>query len=298
MLPVAASSAAAALHFIGIFAPGNIDHHNVQLVLTLAAIAALSAPASGFRQGRGGRRMRGADAGGRHGNAALCGGRRPLRRHACFLVGGRRASRAGAAASAPLSRSPRRSPSSPPFRPAPGWPPSATHTRSRNSRSRRSPAPASRPPPLAPLRRRFATRLARARRRSASLAAATVVLFFPQCLADPYAGLDPRLKTYWLSADHRGAAALERAETQSGDGRQLLCDAADRRSSLLVWKLRRDGASAAGAAGRGFPGRRDAVSIWQVRGSMFAIPLATIPLAAWVGEWRARAAAGGDRRRR
>ena len=36
-----------------------------------------------------------------------------------------------------------------------------------------------------------------------------------------------------------------------------------------------------------------AVSIWQVRGSMFAIPLATIPLAAWVGEWRARVAAGG-----
>ena len=32
---------AAALHFIGIFAPGEIDHHNVQLVLTLAAIAVL-----------------------------------------------------------------------------------------------------------------------------------------------------------------------------------------------------------------------------------------------------------------
>ena len=42
---------AAALHFIGIFAPGNIDHHNVQLVLSLAVLAALSAPESGFRQG-------------------------------------------------------------------------------------------------------------------------------------------------------------------------------------------------------------------------------------------------------
>ena len=43
----------AALHFIGIFAPGNIDHHNVQLVLTLAAIAALVAPdAARFRAAR------------------------------------------------------------------------------------------------------------------------------------------------------------------------------------------------------------------------------------------------------
>jgi hypothetical protein len=32
----------AALHFVGIFAPGNIDHHNVQLVLTLAALTALA----------------------------------------------------------------------------------------------------------------------------------------------------------------------------------------------------------------------------------------------------------------
>ena len=41
MLPVVVIGAAA-LHFIGIFAPGNIDHHNVQLVLSLAVIAALS----------------------------------------------------------------------------------------------------------------------------------------------------------------------------------------------------------------------------------------------------------------
>ena len=26
------------------------------------------------------------------------------------------------------------------------------------------------------------------------------MLLFPQCLADPYAGLDPRLKTFWLNA--------------------------------------------------------------------------------------------------
>ena len=32
---------AAALHFSGVFAPGDIDHHNVQLTLCLAAITAL-----------------------------------------------------------------------------------------------------------------------------------------------------------------------------------------------------------------------------------------------------------------
>ena len=34
---------AAALHFSGVFAPGDIDHHNVQLTLCLAAITALIA---------------------------------------------------------------------------------------------------------------------------------------------------------------------------------------------------------------------------------------------------------------
>ena len=43
VLPVLAIGGAA-LHFVGIFVPGNIDHHNLQLVLTLAAITALAAP--------------------------------------------------------------------------------------------------------------------------------------------------------------------------------------------------------------------------------------------------------------
>ena len=43
---------ASALHFTGIFAPGNIDHHNVQLVLTLAVVAALPRQPPGFAKGR------------------------------------------------------------------------------------------------------------------------------------------------------------------------------------------------------------------------------------------------------
>ena len=66
---------AAALHFIGIFAPGAIDHHNVQLVLASgqpvpAARGARKRPAA-LLAGACGR----ADAGGRHGNRALRRGR-------------------------------------------------------------------------------------------------------------------------------------------------------------------------------------------------------------------------------
>ena len=50
---------------------------------------------------------------------------------------------------------------------------------------------------LEPLRQRFATRLL-ALAGVGVAAAATVLLFFPQCLAAPYATLDPRLKTFFL----------------------------------------------------------------------------------------------------
>ena len=31
------------------------------------------------------------------------------------------------------------------------------------------------------------------------------------------------------------------------------------------------------------------VSLWQVRGALFSLPLAVLPLAEWVGSWRERA---------
>ena len=52
---------------------------------------------------------------------------------------------------------------------------------------------------FAPLHRRLATRLV-ALACSGAAAAAAVLLFFPQCLAAPYASLDPQLKTCHLSA--------------------------------------------------------------------------------------------------
>ena len=151
-------------------------------------------------------------------------------------------------------------------------------------RSDRWSRPRGAPPCLEPLRRHFATRLL-ALAGVGAAAAATVLLFFPQCLAAPYAMLDPRLKTFFLSAvteaqpiwsivRHNPAMAVSYYATPALGLRPAHAGrcgatglAACRRSSF--WR------SWSAAI---------AVSVWQVRGSMFAIPLATIPLAAWVGE--------------
>ena len=43
----------------------------------------------------------------------------------------------------------------------------------------------------------------------AAVAAGSAAIFFPQCLSDPYSGLEPMLKTYWLDLGGRGAAAVD-----------------------------------------------------------------------------------------
>jgi hypothetical protein len=127
----------------------------------------------------------------------------------------------------------------------------------------------------------------------AGLGAVTFVMvvgFFPQCLASPYAGLDPRMRELWL--DHV-------AEAQSLP--TLLAAAPHKVTAYFVTPLiglavlavrlaRRD-------AGRGLPvlfamlAMAFLVSAWQVRGSTFSITLAVIPLAIWVGTVRERAMA-------
>ena len=195
--------------------------------------------------------------------------------------------------SARRSRPPRRSPSSPPFRPAPGCRPSAMPTPFRNSPSRRSPEPALRSAAgLEPLRRHFATRLL-ALAGVGIAAAATVVLFFPQCLAAPYAMLDPRLKTFLLSAITEAQPIWSMVKNNPAMAvSYYVTPLLGARPARLEDAARRPDGSRQSSCWR-FLAAAIAVSIWQVRGSMFAIPLATIPLAAWVGEWRARVAAGG-----
>ena len=187
---------AAALHFIGIFVPGNIDHHNVQLVLSLAVIAALSTPNAGFRQGA---------VAGMCAVLSLAVGMETLPyvavaglyvaarllldgRGQAALATGFGAAFAGVAAVAFVATVP-----------ASAWLSAACDAYSIPQFAIAAIAGAG----LAvaagfePLHRRFAMRVV-ALACVGIAAAATVLLFFPQCLAAPYATLDPRLKTFLL----------------------------------------------------------------------------------------------------
>ena len=117
---------------------------------------------------------------------------------------------------------------------------------------------------------------------------AILVAGFPQCLGDPYAGLDPRLKEFWLGSVveaqsfvallHDEPAKLLTVYVTPLLGLLVLAGmilrAEKRREALIV---------------TAFLAMAFAVSIWQVRGSTFSVPLATIALAAWIGGARARA---------
>ncbi|MER9596718.1 MULTISPECIES: GtrA family protein [unclassified Mesorhizobium] len=122
-----------------------------------------------------------------------------------------------------------------------------------------------------------------------ALALGTVVVFlFPQCLAAPYANLDPRLKELWL--DH-----IDEAQSLfnllADDPASVAARYATPLVALVLMALR---------LGRGGWRRQDSlvgallvvafiVSAWQVRGSTFSIAFAVIPLSAWIAKWRQRA---------
>jgi len=119
---------------------------------------------------------------------------------------------------------------------------------------------------------------------------ALAVTFFPGCLADPYAGLDPRLQRYWLRAvgeaqpfwrvlrSNQAQAAAFYVTPVIGLG-------------VSAWMFRRHGASRALVAASALLAAAFLLSLWQVRGGNFAVPLAAVPLAAWVALYRRRAAA-------
>lgn len=137
--------------------------------------------------------------------------------------------------------------------------------------------------------RNRARRLAALALLGAGLAVVALTLF-PECLAAPYAALDPRLRTLWL--DHV-------SEAQS-----LFKLIADRDPSLLARYVTPMVALAVMALRlrRGAWRRQDSVigavlaaafvvSVWQVRGSTFSIAFAVIPLSGWIAKWRERAEA-------
>lgn len=130
-------------------------------------------------------------------------------------------------------------------------------------------------------------------RRLAALACLGVVVaiaanaLFPQCLGDPFAGIEPRLKTYWLGSVIEAQPLWSIVATDPAMAPGFYATAL---IGLVLMALRlRSGICRADAFVGAFLLAAFVVSIWQVRGSMFSIPLAVLPLAGWVAMWRARA---------
>ncbi|UCI26711.1 GtrA family protein [Mesorhizobium sp. B2-8-5] len=132
------------------------------------------------------------------------------------------------------------------------------------------------------------------RRRLASLAALGVVLgvvvavLFPQCLSAPYASLDPRLKELWL--DHIDEAqslftlaVRDPARVAARYATPLVAIV------LMALHLRRGGWRRQDSLVAALLAVAFVVGAWQVRGTTFSIAFAVVPLSAWIAKWRARA---------
>lgn len=117
------------------------------------------------------------------------------------------------------------------------------------------------------------------------LAAALLLAAFPQCLADPYADLDPRLQRYWLSAvsEAQSVVSVLGSDPAMFAGFYITPIIA---LGVCGWVIIREQAGRAWVVAAAFLGVALLVSFWQVRGAMFSVPLAAIPLAAWVGGLR------------
>jgi hypothetical protein len=289
LLP-AAIICTAALHFGGVFAPGDIDHHNVQLTLTLAAMTALivgQGHVAGIAAGTACALMLAvgmetlpyvAIAGLTASCAYLLGGQSGAAKAAGFGLGFAGAGLAAFVATVPAG----------------AWmavqcdayslPQLSVAVISGLGLALAAAAPAA----DRSVAGRLAALLAIA---AAAVLAATA---FPQCIADPYAGLDPRLQQLWL--DHVTEAqsfwSVLTRNWVKGAGYYITPALA-----LIVLGIRlRKGGTGAEWTLAAFLIAAFAVSLWQVRGATFSVPLAAIALAAWVGAWRQRIAVSPGRK--
>lgn len=117
---------------------------------------------------------------------------------------------------------------------------------------------------------------------------AVAIVFFPQCLASPYAGMDERIRTYWLNDVVEAQPFLSVAVNQPKlmAARYVTPFIAILLIGLQLRsrRLRREEALAAMLLIVAF-----AVSLWQVRSSTFSVALAVLPLSTWVARIRLQA---------
>ncbi|UCI08806.1 GtrA family protein [Mesorhizobium sp. B1-1-8] len=120
--------------------------------------------------------------------------------------------------------------------------------------------------------------------------AAVAIVFFPQCLASPYAGIDQRLRAYWLNDVVEAQPFLSVAVNQP----KLMASryVTPFVALLLIGfqlrsrRLHREEILAAILLIVAF-----GVSLWQVRGSTFSVAFAVLPLSAWIARTRLKASA-------
>ncbi|WP_214470385.1 GtrA family protein [Mesorhizobium sp. dw_380] len=276
----------AALYYIGIFSPGSLDHHNVQLVLTLASLAllleALTRRPAAFVAGICATLalaigMESAPYAGALGAvvAMLFLGNRDGEREIARNFG---LGVAGASALVFVTTIPMSS-----------WGQAQCDTFSVVQFAVTGLAGAG----LAVITSLRAANATPARRLvSLGLLAAgiavVVVLLFPQCLAAPYANLDPRLQQMWLGYIEEAQSIVQLV---SDNPARVVARFATPLVAIILMALR---------FSRGGWRRQDSlvgallvmavlVSAWEVRGSTFSIAFAVIPLSAWIAKWRQQA---------
>ena len=121
-----------------------------------------------------------------------------------------------------------------------------------------------------------------------------VVVMFPQCLAMPYANLDPRIKTLWL--DHIDEAQSLYKLIFANPARVAARYATPLLAIILMAvRLRRGGWRRQDSIVGALLVVAFIVSTWEVRASTFSIAFAVIPLSAWITKWRQRAETSSSR---
>ncbi|RUU59176.1 GtrA family protein [Mesorhizobium sp. M2C.T.Ca.TU.002.02.1.1] len=122
----------------------------------------------------------------------------------------------------------------------------------------------------------------------AAVIAAVVIVFFPQCLASPYADMDERIRTYWLAdvveAQPFWSVAIHQPKLMAARYVTPFIAILLIGFQLRSRGLRREEILAAILLVVAF-----VVSLWQVRGSTFSVAFAVLPLSAWIAKTRLRA---------
>jgi hypothetical protein len=122
----------------------------------------------------------------------------------------------------------------------------------------------------------------------AAVVAAVAIVFFPQCLASPYAGMDERIRTYWLAdvveAQPFWSVAIHQPKLMAARYVTPIIAMLLIGFQLRSRRLRRDEMLAAILLFVAF-----GVSLWQVRGSTFSVAFAVLPLSAWIAKIRLQA---------